>query len=86
LENKVVIATDRFGFGPFKEKRQYCTANQESRCYYIAMLNNICDDVTHFKVLFKKTDISSSSVLDVSKLFFEYRESVLGTCEVGCSL
>jgi hypothetical protein len=29
LENKVVIATDRFGFGPWNEKRHNIMANQE---------------------------------------------------------
>jgi hypothetical protein len=60
-------------------------ANQESKCYYIDMLNHICDDGTHFIVLIKKTGISASSVLDVTELFIGYKESVLTTCEVRCS-
>jgi hypothetical protein len=73
LENKVVIATDRLGFSPWKERRHNVMANQERKCYYIDMLNHMCDNVTPFKVLVKTTGIFSSSVLDISELFLEYK-------------
>jgi hypothetical protein len=57
IGKKVVIATDRFCFGPLKEKRHSIMANHERKCYYIDILDHTCDNVTHFKVLIKKTGI-----------------------------
>jgi len=48
-------------------------ANQERKCYYIDMLNHMCDNVTPFKVLIKTTGIVLSSLLEVSELFLEYK-------------
>jgi hypothetical protein len=71
LENKVVIATGRFGSGPWKEKRQniWWKVKREN----VIILTYLILFVILWHVLIKKTLISSSSVLDVSELLYGYK-------------